>query len=1083
MLSGLSRRAAIVIFSLLSVPGWAHTGIDYSKQGRFYCGNQLVTALTPGALMIASIERVNRAQSIVPPPSFDYLERNQHEQVGDNIMPLSLKQAAGERAKFIANRAPGSPHPMTVRPITEENSFPMLIETHFAGHRRATAAYVTLPRSPGKSEYLIGPEYAVANVQLHGWGTPSATAANGMEQGEYLAKSDVPQIAFDQPGHGMATRNPEGLLTMTDQILLLLDQIDQTIHPSVKVNISGHSGGGMVALAMHLMSRDPKYAPRFSRIKRFFSMSPMIDASMKGDAQFNLFFQEQLEKRFDELRPQMAESDFEFVRNMLRNGKDSDVGGIFATLGMFDYVTPAYTEEMKRDLKPFTMIMGEADALVWVGYQEIFYKIFGKPRRPDEFDPNAHFQWLLLGPGKTWKTEKTDPNLIVKTGHQLADRKFESGPFEGKRQLYTWLTQWMVSIAGKEMPPLPPEDDATLKFGLAYKNAATFFGYRELIAHDTEFVQTSSSDMRELSDRLKVLNVYVNGANKVTNNAEKDLPKKLEAARNKLREQLGITDKIDEERARAELDLTKEPLTDERKAELEAYTVKVMAVDEELQAGFQDPTSEKEYADLWAQYADVLAKLPRNAGEGYYEAYRRHFVELTARKEKKLNKDLSEEAAKAETELYSRLSSLHQLVRGVDKNKETRYGTERERKLASIARPAGIADGRSASRELKLDRSPERRAKLTAFLERLPQVERAAREAVEAQVKAEIEKLKRPEGVEDVAHARLQLDKQSKIMNMAYAPTGSPAAALVERIDEAQAALERLRNGVTSDGKVLARGVQVIAKQVERLRKKRAELTKRWEGLMKAREIEGSLEFETYQVFTSPALQLYYDNQESAYDAYNKAHIAYNAKNKYLTELQTAGKLTAKAVLELTPELMSLREKFYDARDKFNDAREAAKKVEWNEAIDGNLQLSSMAVKYGVSPDVIGEAQEIARTLYGTDYVKTGKPAVTSLIQQLADDEELLESTRREIYMMERTRDEARLAYAKTMAAAGEKIPYNITAVPMFAFLDQDLNVVMDQLRNDPIKMAAFEQMRLRWEPILSEFRAVNQTKGDNASY
>ncbi|NJL24227.1 MAG: alpha/beta fold hydrolase, partial [Calothrix sp. SM1_5_4] len=230
-----------------------------------------------------AVARSEEFHKQVPRVGFDNIEAQaSSEQPADHTVPLALRQAFRPGVGFVATPVPTSPDPATVSLLDEKYSFVTHVETQWRGRKAVTAAYVSLPVPKGYSagDYLIGPENDVVLVHLHGGGTPTATGKNAMSIGEKLAPRGLATLALDLPGHGIATKNPDGLLDFESQVDFLLQQIEQLVHPGVKVVLSGHSWGGAIAVYMHRHSNEPKYA----RIERFLALSPPVDVTLGGDA-------------------------------------------------------------------------------------------------------------------------------------------------------------------------------------------------------------------------------------------------------------------------------------------------------------------------------------------------------------------------------------------------------------------------------------------------------------------------------------------------------------------------------------------------------------------------------------------------------------------------------------------------------------------------------------------------------------------------------------------------------------------------------------------------------------------------------
>ncbi len=316
-------------------------------------------ALTFRQLEKRTIARIEALRKITPAPGFSNLvEEAKVEQVGEKG-PQALQELLPAGVSFVNTPAPTSVHPTAVDVLEEGRAIAAHVDVPWDGRPTSTTAWVSLPRPRliSESKYLVGPEYPEVIVHLHGGGTPTATGRNALSIAKEVGKRGIPLIGIDLPGHGRATRNPEGLETFKKQVDWMMKAVKQLVDPRVKIVVSGHSWGGQFAVFMHRLSRDPNY----SRISKFIALAPPVDVSLGGSLKQKMDFERWYQKEFVQFESRIAHGDFDFQKNMLDHGKESDVGTYHTNLTDLDYWTPPLTPEEQEGLKPITLWVGSAD--------------------------------------------------------------------------------------------------------------------------------------------------------------------------------------------------------------------------------------------------------------------------------------------------------------------------------------------------------------------------------------------------------------------------------------------------------------------------------------------------------------------------------------------------------------------------------------------------------------------------------------------------------------------------------------------------------------------------------------------------
>ena len=85
--------------------------------------------------------------------------------------------------------------------MEEGRSIAVHQDMEWHGRRTSTAVFASLPKTlkPNPTGKLVGADYPVVYVHLHGGGTPTATGMNAMSIGQALAAKGIPMIAMDFP--------------------------------------------------------------------------------------------------------------------------------------------------------------------------------------------------------------------------------------------------------------------------------------------------------------------------------------------------------------------------------------------------------------------------------------------------------------------------------------------------------------------------------------------------------------------------------------------------------------------------------------------------------------------------------------------------------------------------------------------------------------------------------------------------------------------------------------------------------------------------------------------------------------------
>ncbi len=953
--------------------------------------------VTVRTLRAFSQERLERNLLLARLPGFDNIEAEAaNEQVGERG-PLALQQMLGFDQSFLSTPAPTSPDVATVSLLDEASSFPVHVDTKWQGKRTSTAVYASLPQpvAAGQGKFLVGSTYQTAIVFLHGGGTPTATGKNAMTMGEKMAAQGIPVIAPDMPGHGRATRNPEGLLTFQQQADWLMQVIDQLVHPNVKIILAGHSWGGEFAVFMHRLSADPKYA----RIVQYIALSPPVDTSVGEGAAKRVENEQLFQKNYPSFKDRIAPTDFEFLNNILKHGKNSDVGGVFTGLTHMDYSTPPLSVEEQKKLKPLTVVVGTADGLVYVGREEQFQAVFGNLEAPSRL--------VLLGPGRTYDSNPKKPDETFLTGHGIFDLYIEGTT--------TPLVYSLIADVAKAegVTPVAPADKNLATADQFFRNYANFPAFREMLVNQVEFVDTGTGSLPEIADRKKSLDDYLKLVEERKGKGKKEVEDKVFAAIVKLRETLGIQDPITLDRALEEMLFAE--LTDARKVELESFVAKAEAVEAKMRSDFKDPQSESEIAQLKVKFAKLMAEF--NMAE--ITDYEPHMKAFNGKK----NLDKNQERQRSE------LAKLHQQYAAIIKLRQGRFGAERDRLLTQIKPPQGIQDQRSALRELRADRSPERSDRLRNFAIGMKSTGGIPRDRLvaEGELLAEVENLRKPPGIASVEQAEaLKIETDARLSSTYVPPQAPQLRPIAIRISELNDEIRVAFSGAENESPI-----PKLETAIREMRLKRNGMMKRWNSQWTRGEL------------TSPAYTQAVQTAEHSLASYTEINEAYEAtRSQWLLQLKATDRLTSAAILAQTPEVLRLRRQMQHSRRVYLADAAGIEEVKWNH--EGSAALTR---------------------------------ELKSLNDLIKADEELLEQRRQRLWLAQRQYNDLRVAYTEEMTKLNLPVPYTVEGFRMYEILNRSLSDLLQEMSTKPALVKAMQDTLSRWDDFLKEIRRDNSSR------
>ncbi len=947
-----------------------------------------------------------------PLPGFDKIEvEAKNEQVG-TIGPLALQQMLGAGQSFVSSPSPGAASDTAVSLHSEGRSFPIHYDQMWEGQRTSTAVYASLPKTlkPHSGTYLVGPEYPVVVIHLHGGGTDMASGKNAMSIGEAIAPLGIPLLGPDLMGHSRATRKLKGLTTFQGMVDWVLAMADQLVDPRVKIVLTGHSWGAEFAVFMQRHSREPKYA----RIQYFMPLAPPVDASLGGDEIAKRQLEDWYQEHFHEFKDRIAPADFEFLQNILRSGKNSFVGGIFTSLSSMDFSTPPLSLKEQEGLTPQTIVASEADGLCFVGRGEAYLAAYKEQLAPSKF--------ILLGPGRKFSSKDKD----VLTGHNCWDRYIDGTT---TRQVYQLITEAAQSVGGSTEMTADPHDAAETLVEDFFRGYANFFLFREFIKNRFEYVNVDSKDIQAIRARQEELSKYVGRVEQRRESGNKELEAKLLKSWIEIRTALGLKDGVTPLRAGEELALP--PLTDARRLLIEEYLAKFKAVDEEMKVSYVDTEYLQDMAALQKEFAPVLLQL----GVEKVEAYRPAFDKLQA---------LRSPVSKVVADQRAALSRLHAKFTEIFKNKLSRSSSERDQRMATVVAPHGITDFKSATRELTVDRSAERRARLTQFLEQAEPIEIAERALSAKALQSELAGLPLPAGVSTLEEAVEMKRDADALTKFSFVPSGdTEVGALV-----ADLSLKR------DEYKQILTQIAALEKPGKDLQTESFRQDKAWIALWKSPGL------------SSPRLREVDTDIATKLEAYAERHYAYKGKNDdWMMELRRSGRATEENLIAQTPELLKLRDEALDSRAAFTQAVRSLDRTRWTEALNGSLEGDAASV---------AQARQIALKLFGSDF---DQPSGESTISRQRTLEDQLEALRRRSSILQQEVLALQWRYTVAMQARGVALPAIIERISIVAALNQPYADLIAALRTNG-KLAEALRGTLRvWMEFLASLRSEESLK------
>ncbi|MCB9026656.1 MAG: hypothetical protein H6625_10090 [Bdellovibrionaceae bacterium] len=400
--------------------------------------------------MARAQEKVSQALKEAPHPSFvDPAEDAAIFRTGEEL-PLTLQVfiSTQQGVKISALKTPSlnTEHPSAAARFIPSTGVSAHLELESEGKTITTQAYFNMPLlvSPDQldTEYLFSPKkgHKVMIYHGHGGGTPMAESMNGSSVALHTVKHGIPFMAVDQHAHGKGPNAP--LLSYDDKIEYNLKILAKTVHPDVKVILSGHSWGGEDLFYFwtqyYPKHKNGRFKQILSQIVGVMPLSPPADVAMgSGSARERVEIEERLFRELakdPEYMNRIAENDKEFLQNVLRSGKSSLTALWHTLLTQIFLNIPIPAKEELKNLPKIKIYQGKWDGLVYVGREFAF-----KP-----------WQDLLQENFVLMDRYDTQRESNVAQGHQT----FDAIDANGKPVVYSGMIDMAQETTGQSFPEI-----------------------------------------------------------------------------------------------------------------------------------------------------------------------------------------------------------------------------------------------------------------------------------------------------------------------------------------------------------------------------------------------------------------------------------------------------------------------------------------------------------------------------------------------------------------------------------------------------------------------------------------------------
>ncbi len=898
--------------------------------------------------------------------------------VEDGILgPKVLSEFHPARHRFQEAQSPNAETAASLKLDEPGPSIALRVTTNHNGQRIRTTTYTTLPRSildfksdsakrPFQKQYLIGAEYIQtgAIVHLHGGGTPTAEGVNAKSIGESpeVFNRGIPVMGVTMPGHGSAELYPfkNGL----EQLEFLFQLIKDNVHPDVPITISGHSWGGQFAIQIHLLW--PMLQKFGVNVVGLLALSPPPDLSLGGSAADQKAMEQKVDGCMDDWKDRVAPADYDFINNIVRNGKTSPVAALYCTLSQLDYKWSIPRDNIHRPR--LQVIVGQGDGLVYTGREEVFNQFLKELLPPEDY--------ILMSPGRDFSSgkdseEKLVGRVIVGTlendeikttgnvlnvfkpaeraelkmiGHNIFDRYMDRQDREKMRdflgadvdkenlyEVYTRIAYFVSQQIGRKLEKSSPRTSgmSTVQDALdrIYRHWSNNLAFREFTESYVFRKVVELPAQAKLVQRKLELSPYLGLITKSEKQATDAVDSEIQQKLKTLSAQYGVSS-IGQ--AKKELPLS---LTPVRKAELLDFIEKADPIRKRIHAENPDRSHE-----------EILALKTRPQDIRSLEEAQNLLDSNSIKDPKRLR------------ELQTFVTDAKKIVKESKRALGQKMGDAMKLELTF---PEGVFTVADAQWELNLNSSPERKAQLQEYLKAAHLVESQRDQLVQAKVQELLSQVPRPPGLAKPEDAKTELNKIQNILDRKYIPEDGPNASKVAHILKR---LDELRDLKRNMDEELYSKKDGLVRKIDNLKIKRKGHSNNLQTLMGTAQ--------------KPAeLVRLIEEREKVLEKFIEANRAYdqNVSSK-LTDLEDRGLLTNEAVDRLFYELGPFVRRYNEMRSLFLRAKAKVEEVSLRLALQGNL-----------GPEIQGEAQ----ILFG----QKGQSGLEMEIQKLSETRERLLKT------------------------------------------------------------------------------------------
>ena len=222
--------------------------------------------------------------------------------------------------------------------------------------------------------WLVSRSAIAAVLFLHGGGTKSTGAHVAEAMISHFSDYNVDVVALDLPWHAEGHR--EFLGSFENEINALGVFARKFIPPHVPLFVWGHSWGSVFAEKIMKMSEQPKESFHFhDNLKGVMILSTAVDAAPGKSIQEKIDRFAVRHANAMKQTDKFAESEAHIWPEMVEEGKTNPLGSWFTmwTIVQNDQAVP---DHKGKNYIPGLMVVGEADPLVFVGFEDLFHNFY-----------------------------------------------------------------------------------------------------------------------------------------------------------------------------------------------------------------------------------------------------------------------------------------------------------------------------------------------------------------------------------------------------------------------------------------------------------------------------------------------------------------------------------------------------------------------------------------------------------------------------------------------------------------------------------------------------------------------------------